>query len=367
MLYGADLPGTRAFWSYQERKLVALEQWVQHYSDGLEGFNIFLTFTLPDLHLADLHRILPGSEAYLDKIVVQSVADIPPGAEASNYITKRQDYQLRQAAVQSNGHIVTEYAQIRIQELMEAVLGPAYGLRDYCVRTEFGAHGRCPHFHLVGMVETDMRPEDFMEACRGLFYVEDSGLTGEALEAAKQRAVKAGRGIVEPGGQLPPDIAQARQRVGHAAVNSMGIVNLHPHPHQHHDAGAVDILKTPFSLDANMDQDLARLVDKIQIHSCSSKCLRQDLNSGRMVCNAGYPKSLAGYRVNNETQVLERQDDYQQGYEFVAGDNNSNNSSANSSGPITLELLRNHPRVVSYNPELLLIWRGRCLKTIDIL
>ena len=354
MLMGASLPGSKAFWSYQERKAVALEQWLEFYSQSTEAFNIFLTFTLPDLHLEELHRLLPGSEAYLHKIVVQSVADIPPGADANNYITKRQDYQLRQAAVQANGHLVTEFAQLRMQELMEVVLGPQFGLTEFLVRTEFGTDARrCPHFHIVARLETDMRPDDFVEACRVLFMVEDSRLEGEALEAAKQAAVKAGVPVVESGGELPPDIAQARQRVGHAAVGSMGISNIHPNP-QHVVAGDVNVLRTPFSPTGHLDQELAQLVDRVQTHTCSPKCLRLDTGTGLMMCVAGYPRPLTGYTINNAGHIERSADDYQEGFEFVPTTDNSSGGWKTSK----LELLRNHPTVVSHNPELLLIWRG---------
>ena len=161
MLFGAQLPGTRAFWNYQERKLVALEKMVEHYSDGDEGFNIFITFSLPDLHLQELHRLLPGSSAYLDKIVVQSAADIPQGADPANYITKRMDYALRLSAISNNSQLVTEFAQKRIQELFKEVLVGEMGLTDFVCRTEFGSHGRSPHFHIVARIESDMKPDDF--------------------------------------------------------------------------------------------------------------------------------------------------------------------------------------------------------------
>ena len=134
---------------------------VEHYSDGDEGFNIFLTFSLPDLHLQELHRLLPGSSAYLDKIVVQSEADIPPGADPANYITKKMDNALRLAAISNNTPLVTEFAQRRIQELFKEVLICEMGLTDHACRTEFGSHGRSPHFPIVAHIESDMKPEDF--------------------------------------------------------------------------------------------------------------------------------------------------------------------------------------------------------------
>ena len=64
-------------------------------SNNEETFNAFLTFSVADLHSDDLHRHLPGSDAYLPKTVVQSWADIPVGANAAQYITKREDYEKR--------------------------------------------------------------------------------------------------------------------------------------------------------------------------------------------------------------------------------------------------------------------------------
>lgn len=67
--------------------------------------NTFLTFSLPDQHLDDLHRLLPGHEAYLGKTVLDNLEDVPADADPADFIDKKTDFNLRMKAVADNGHI----------------------------------------------------------------------------------------------------------------------------------------------------------------------------------------------------------------------------------------------------------------------
>ena len=67
--------------------------------------NTFLTFSLPDQHLDDLHRLLPGHEAYLGKTVLDNLKDVPEDADPADFIDKKTDFILRMKAVADNGHI----------------------------------------------------------------------------------------------------------------------------------------------------------------------------------------------------------------------------------------------------------------------
>ena len=69
------------------------------------------SLSMADNHLHGLHKFLPGSEAYLEKTVVE---ELSPNDDPRKVITKRQDYLLRQKAVHDNGHIVDWFAHEKL-------------------------------------------------------------------------------------------------------------------------------------------------------------------------------------------------------------------------------------------------------------
>ena len=163
---------------------------------------------------------------------------------------------------------------------------------------------------------------------------------------------------------MPEAIAQARQRVGRAVVANMGISEIHPintNNHQPQPSGVHNVLRTPFSLGdpVNLDEELSSLVNTVQTHTCTQNTCRQGLSHQQTKCRAGFPIKLAGYRFNETAHQIERQqDNYQDGFEFGHKNNNDSSNSSNHIHGGPLQLLRNHPNVVAYNPELLLLWRG---------
>ena len=97
----------------------------------------------------ELHRSLPGSEAYLGKIVVKKPSDIPQDADPSEYITEKEDYMLRRQAIHSNGHIVSKFAAIRLNSFLKKILVNTVGITDYSIRTEFQSRTAL-HWHMIG-------------------------------------------------------------------------------------------------------------------------------------------------------------------------------------------------------------------------
>ena len=101
-----------------------------------ETMNVFATLSFPDLHDPLLHRLLPGSEQYLGKTVVASVADIPPTADPDLYIDSATDYRLRAQSVADNCNICSEYLNKKFWAFYKHVLKPL-GVVDYIIRVEF--------------------------------------------------------------------------------------------------------------------------------------------------------------------------------------------------------------------------------------
>ena len=60
VLFSGQIPGTKGYFSQEAKKSVAMERWIRLKYNGDEMLNVFLTFSLPDQHLEDLHRLLPG-------------------------------------------------------------------------------------------------------------------------------------------------------------------------------------------------------------------------------------------------------------------------------------------------------------------
>ena len=143
---------------------MALERWIRIQSNGEEMLNTFLTFSLPDQHLDDLHRLLPGSEQYMGKTVVNSLEDVPPEADISLFIDKKTDYILRSQAVQANGHIVDWYATKRINVLIQKVLHDTMGITDYVLRSEY-QNRKAVHWHMAART-LGIRLDDIKNACQ---------------------------------------------------------------------------------------------------------------------------------------------------------------------------------------------------------
>ena len=85
-LFSAQIPGTKGYFSQEAKKAAALEKWLRLSSNGEEMFNVFLTFSMPDRHINELHRLLPGSDAYLNKKVIPNLSDILPDQDSDMYI-----------------------------------------------------------------------------------------------------------------------------------------------------------------------------------------------------------------------------------------------------------------------------------------
>ena len=80
-------------------------------SNGEEMLNVFLTFSLADIHMEELHMLLPGHEQYFGKTVVKTLDDIQPDADASQYIDEKLDNRLKRKALNENGHLVDYFAK----------------------------------------------------------------------------------------------------------------------------------------------------------------------------------------------------------------------------------------------------------------
>ena len=117
-------------------------------------FNLFLTFSIADLHDNFLHRLLPKSytKNYLDKKVVKNLNDIPDGEERSKYIDEKRDILLRKKAIDENCDICNEYFIKKLDLLWKHVFKPVLSARAFIKRYEFQHRGSI-HCHMVLSIE----------------------------------------------------------------------------------------------------------------------------------------------------------------------------------------------------------------------
>ena len=133
--YNKIFAGSRQFFKYEGKKALSFINFVHLKSDMEETFNVFLTLSFPDLHEDALHRLLPNSNTYLGKIVVNNLSEIPVGADPADYIEAATDNRLRSEAVANNGDICSAYLNKKFWLFFANVLQPM-GVIDYIIRVE---------------------------------------------------------------------------------------------------------------------------------------------------------------------------------------------------------------------------------------
>ena len=364
VLFSGQIPGTKGYYSQEAKKSVAMERWIRLRSNGEEMLNVFLTFSLPDQHLDDLHRLLPGHERYLGKTVVKNLSDIPSDADESQYIDQKTDFNLRRKAVHDNGHIVDWYGTKRINILIEKVLKDTLGMTDYILRSEYQSR-KSVHWHMAARM-LGIGLEDIRTACKKYDFdvrastEEEQAMSEEELGEYRRELMKMGINMDEPSTEDErQEVAESRQRVIDFTTKVLGLSTCHPQSDpklwpgpegQNVSAPSTNSLRENFLEITDFEADYERMVNRVMLHACRiTYCLVQTA-FGKNRCRFGYPLTLNGFIAKlmesdghpiwNE---MVRTIGFEEGAEFLYG---------------TLEILRNHPRMVSHIPELLPIWRG---------
>ena len=71
LYFSSTIQGTRQYFRRQSDLAVSMVRWLDIQSEGKEIFNLFLTFSFPDLHIPELHRLLPNLEDWVIRVQVQ--------------------------------------------------------------------------------------------------------------------------------------------------------------------------------------------------------------------------------------------------------------------------------------------------------
>ena len=359
--FSKGIKGSQQFFSTQSSMSYNLTRHLRIDSDDKEMFNVFLTFSLADLHEDPLHKILPNSHLYLNKTIFKDLNDVPPGTDMSSVIDEKTDYQLRSKAINENIDIVNEYFINKIDLLWKHVLKPIFGGENYIRRYEFQHRGSI-HCHMVMSVKNGPSCGDMELANEELPNLDDCQ-TDQDIAVATDRAEK---------------IKEARIKMTQFTSYLMGISAIHPEtnpsewpaPHgQNIYKPAENVLRSDFEKfkddPVKVYKYYTSLINRCMLHKCKmGYCLDQkrvkvdkskgpngeEVKKKTFACRFNHPMEMCGFEYNtDENGKLEDV--------FPKLDEDGNlkvNGSVYEGGLLTL--LRNHPDIVTHIPELLVIW-----------
>ena len=365
MHYGSGITGTAQYFKYEASRAVSMQRFLRMDSENKEMFNVFLTFSLADNHMPELHRLLPGSDKYLGKTLVKTMDDVPEGADPSEYITKAEDFRLRQKNLQENGHIVNYFGNKRLHLVMKYVLQGTLGVDFYFIRNEYQSRGSL-HWHIVAHVPGLEAPVQKEALGKYRFDLSPADLEiDEDTEDSYELRLLRDHPVVTDEKQA--SVEESRRQLVEFTADHLGISAVHPQADpklwpppegQAADAPEINCLREE-DLDVfkNNDYtltDLERLINRVNLHHCTKTyCLRYLAELLRYICRFRFPKELHGYCFETEKSLPDT--------ESIVGLLQKHCASAGadiSNGKV--HVMRNHPRIVETIEELLIIWRANC-------
>ena len=120
--YTISLPGSSSYFDKMAKQSLAYLDHMRARSDDEQKWDLFQTFSLPDLHLDSIHKILPGSKKYLGKTLVSKLSDIPEGEDPSGFLLKKDDFLLRTAMIDKHTATVVDFFIERVECFVNEVL-----------------------------------------------------------------------------------------------------------------------------------------------------------------------------------------------------------------------------------------------------
>ena len=116
------LPGSSSYFDKMAKQSLAYLDHMRARSDDEQKWDLFQTFSLPDLHLDSIHKILPGSKKYLGKTLVSKLSDIPEGEDPRGFLLKKDDFLLRTAMIDKHTATVVDFFIERVECFVKEVL-----------------------------------------------------------------------------------------------------------------------------------------------------------------------------------------------------------------------------------------------------
>ena len=121
-VFTISLPGSSSYFDKMAKQSLAYLDHMRARSDDKQKWDLFQTFSLPDLHLDSIHKILPGSKKYLGKTLVSKLSDIPEGEDPRGFLLKKDDFLLRTAMIDKHTATVVDFFIERVECFVNEVL-----------------------------------------------------------------------------------------------------------------------------------------------------------------------------------------------------------------------------------------------------
>ena len=374
LYFSRSIVGSRQFFRYEAKKSLSLINFIHIMSDMEETMNLFVTLSFADQHDPALHLLFDESHHYLNKTVVNSLADIPEGGRPGDYILASEDHRLRTEAVQKNGDIVCQYLDKKLWLFFEHVLKPL-GVIDYILRVEF-QYRSSEHFHMVLRLLDGVSVDNVHRA----FTLSEFELKGveEVSKLAPEEQERVG---------AEHEMAlTSRRQVADFSAFRLGETAIHPQkdPKQWPGKEGLNIQKPrvnclrrqfsdvvkqntfPFQVPRGRKRkqpepenilvdeataqriidDAILMVNRTQLHKCTARYCLKIVVAAAMLCKFHFPKELEGFSAEQIGML----------YDVVQ------NQMADHAGAVfegnDLKHARNHPRLVVTISEFILGWRS---------
>ena len=365
MHYSSGITGTPQYFKYEASRAVSMTRFLRMDSKNKEMFNVFLTFSLADKHMPELHRLLPGSEQYMGKKTVKSMDDVPEGADSSEYITKAEDFRLRTKNLEENGHIVNYFVNKRLQLLMKYVLQGTLGVDFFFIRNEYQSRGSL-HWHIVAHVPGLEAPVQKEALGKYRFDLNSSGqeIDENTEDTYELRLLRQYPVVTE---EKQASVEESRQKVVEFVADHVGLSAVHPQADpkrwpppegQAAEAPEIDCLREEdldvFKNNEYTLADLERLINRVNLHQCKKTyCLRYLAEVLKYICRFKFPKELRGYCFETDEPLPDTK--------TIVGLLQKHCAATGADiADGKVNLMRNHPRIVETIEELLIIWRANC-------
>ena len=365
LYFSRSIPGTRQFFKYESNRARAYVDFVHIMSNNEATFNLFLTLSFADLHDPSLHKLLPGSQAYLGKTVVKRIQDIPPGADVNDYITKTDDFKLRTDAVARNTDVVSWYLNQKLEKFRQYVLEEHLGVCDYIIRVEF-QHRSAEHFHMVlrlvdgvsmNAIEAALQETKFEIIERR--YVSDEERAAQLAEMTADDRTEADRQQEYANNSRHQVIDFTTSQCGLTAVHQQPDPNLWPGPVGWDvQAPPTNCLRAAFEdvieTGNTLQSDLIQLLNRVQCHKCNKNyCVKNMQLEGGLIqkyCKLHYPFPLIKFEADLAEDDSGR-------YVNVRNLMEDGDRTAEIMGN-NVVYVRNHPWLVAVMHDFLTVWRS---------
>ena len=358
----SQIKGGSTYFYSKRRQSLAFEKFIRIHSGNMERFNLFLTLSLADGHMTSLHKLLPGSAAYLGRTVVDDASGMDP----NQFISKGRDAKLRQEALAKNGHIVNAFVTHKLEMLKKEVLQEYCGVMDWIIRSEYQARSAL-HWHIVARVH-GIELELLEEAFSRHFVVEEEKKmigseqcpTEADFEQRLAIARRNGNIIVEQGDE--DRVNYAYNKVIDFATTTLGLSAVHPENNtenwpvpfgNNEEPPAVNPLRVELKEIEDQKVHYHNLCNRVLLHTCRPKyCFDPEAPPEEQRCRHGFPKSRYGFTMN------ENDEDPEHAASVVERTVTEENELGAGIDDCNLNLIRNHSNLVQHIPEILSIWQA---------